>query len=73
MAALRDTGKRRPPDREPILRETWHRVVASVESKSLFIGGKAMGGRIASLVADEADVAEVVDIPNNGEDRPPQA
>src|SRR4029453_8614504 len=60
MAALRDTGKRRPPDREPALREAWHRVMDAVESKSLFIGGKSMGGRIASLVADETDVAGLI-------------
>ena len=60
MAARRKTGKGRPPDREPILRETWHRVIDSVKSEHLFIGGKSMGGRIASLVADEAEVAGLV-------------
>jgi uncharacterized protein len=60
MAARRDTGKSRPPDREPVLRETWHRVIESVKSKSLFIGGKSMGGRIASLVADEAEVSGLI-------------
>ena len=60
MAARRETGKRRPPDREPVLRETWHRVIDSVKSKTLFIGGKSMGGRIASLVADEAEVAGLI-------------
>jgi predicted alpha/beta-hydrolase family hydrolase len=56
MAARRETGKGRPPDREPVLRDSWHRVIDSVKSKTLFIGGKSMGGRIASLVADEAEV-----------------
>jgi uncharacterized protein len=60
MAAHRETGRSRPPDREPVLRETWHRVIESVEAKALFIGGKSMGGRIASLVADEAEVAGLV-------------
>ncbi len=60
MAAKRETGKGRPPDREPVLRETWHRVIDSVKSDHLFIGGKSMGGRIASLIADEAKVAGLV-------------
>src|SRR5262245_37684248 len=60
MAARRETGKSRPPDREPVLRETWHRVIDSAESERLFIGGKSMGGRIASLVADELEVAGLV-------------
>ena len=60
MAALRETGKRRPPDREPVLRETWLRAIGSAEAETLFIGGKSMGGRIASLAADDADVAGLV-------------
>jgi predicted alpha/beta-hydrolase family hydrolase len=60
MAARRETGKSRPPDREPVLRETWHRVIESVKAKNLFIGGKSMGGRMASLVADEAGVAGLI-------------
>ena len=60
MSLRRTTGKRRPPDREPILRETWLRVVESLDAEGLVIGGKSMGGRIASLIADEADVAGLV-------------
>jgi uncharacterized protein len=56
MAARRETGKSRPPDREPVLRETWLRVIEAVRAERMFIGGKSMGGRIASLVADEAQV-----------------
>ena len=53
-------GKKRPPDREPVLRETWLKVVKMLGRKRLVIGGKSMGGRIASLVADEARVADLV-------------
>jgi len=60
MAERRETGRGRPPDREPILRETWLRVVRELGSKRLVIGGKSMGGRIASMVADEAGVAGLV-------------
>lgn len=54
MAQRRQTGKQRPPDREPVLRETWLAVSSSLGARDLVIGGKSMGGRIASLVADEA-------------------
>jgi uncharacterized protein len=60
MATRRETGKSRPPDREPVLRETWLRVIEAVRAERLFIGGKSMGGRIASLIADEAQVAGLV-------------
>ncbi|QVL51325.1 MAG: dienelactone hydrolase family protein [Thiocapsa sp.] len=58
-------GRRRPPDREPILIETWLRVIAEQcpdqrAGKRLLIGGKSMGGRIASLIADEAGVDGLV-------------
>jgi len=60
MAQRRTLGKSRLPDREPVLRKTWLDVVGSLEGETLIIGGKSMGGRIASLVADEADVAGLV-------------
>ena len=60
MAQRRQTGKQRPPDREPILRATWLAVIEQLGAKNLVIGGKSMGGRIASLVADEAGVAGLV-------------
>ena len=60
MRAARATGKRKPPDREPKLRACWHDVVTRVRKdmkpQRLFIGGKSMGGRMASLVADELSV-----------------
>ena len=60
MAEYRKTGKRKPPDREPVLRETWLKVVDMLGKDRLVIGGKSMGGRIASLIADEAGVAGLV-------------
>ena len=53
MAARRNGG-RKPPDREPRLREVWLEVVESLGGgEHVIIGGKSMGGRMASLVADE--------------------
>ncbi len=60
MAERRRSGAKRPPDREPILRDTWRQVIAGLGRKDLVIGGKSMGGRLASLVADEAKVAGLV-------------
>ena len=54
MWARRNGGKKRPPDRMPILFETWRSVVDLLGGgASLFIGGKSMGGRVASMVADQ--------------------
>ncbi|MEQ8787274.1 MAG: alpha/beta fold hydrolase [Pirellulaceae bacterium] len=63
MAERRTTGRKKPPNREPVLCETWLRVIEQLEAaryKKIVIGGKSMGGRIASLVADEAQVAGLV-------------
>lgn len=60
MAERSAAGKGRPPDREPVLRETWLKVVETLGRERLIIGGKSMGGRMASLVADEAAVAGLV-------------
>ncbi len=58
MAARRQGGKRRPPPRADTLTGEYKRAVARVGAEGrgqqkLVIGGKSMGGRIASLVADE--------------------
>ena len=48
------------PDRMPTLEATWHAAIASVRARvglsteRLFIGGKSMGGRVASNIAAEA-------------------
>jgi predicted alpha/beta-hydrolase family hydrolase len=57
----RRVGERKPPDREPVLREAWKAVIAALGGGGrLVIGGKSMGGRMASLVADEAGVRGLV-------------
>lgn len=60
MASFRKSRKRGPPDREPVLRASWLAVVAKLGRQGLVIGGKSMGGRIASLVADEAGAAGLI-------------
>ena len=54
MAARRTGGKRRPPPKAETLRDEYHAaVIACNATGPLVIGGKSMGGRVASLVADE--------------------
>lgn len=56
MAMRRADGKRRPPNPQPQLLECWRQVYAQLRAEvpgKLAIGGKSMGGRMASLLADE--------------------
>jgi predicted alpha/beta-hydrolase family hydrolase len=59
--AARRRGERRPPDREPVLLAAWRAVVAELgPANRLTIGGRSMGGRMASMVADELGVRGLV-------------
>ena len=53
------TTGRKVPDKAPVLEAHWHAMVAEARAAfgalPLFIGGKSMGGRIASHIAAEAD------------------
>lgn len=61
MAARRTGGKRGAPDREPVLLQSWRDVVAELGGgERLVVGGKSMGGRMASMVADELQVRGLV-------------
>lgn len=55
MAARRDGGKRKPPPRAERLVGEFQAILDGISAASpLLIGGKSMGGRVASLIADEA-------------------
>jgi len=61
MALRRSDGVRRGPDREPVLLATWRSAIAALgDPSTLVIGGKSMGGRMASRVADEIGVRGLV-------------
>jgi len=61
MAQRRETGARKGPDRAPVLLDTWRGVVTQLGGGAgLVIGGKSMGGRIASMVADEVGARGLV-------------
>jgi predicted alpha/beta-hydrolase family hydrolase len=54
MAARRRGGSRKPPPRAERLIDEYRAAVAALPAGApLVIGGKSMGGRVASLVADE--------------------
>ena len=56
MAARRDDGSRRPPDRPNVLLDAWQSVIDRLDPHDLVIGGKSLGGRMASMIADAAGV-----------------
>jgi uncharacterized protein len=61
MRARRTEGRQRPPDREPVLLDTWRAAVAELGGAGpLVIGGKSMGGRMASRIADEVGARGLV-------------
>jgi predicted alpha/beta-hydrolase family hydrolase len=61
MAKRREDGKRRGPDRAPKLVARFQEVLDIVgPANEVVIGGKSMGGRIASMIADQSGVAGVV-------------
>ncbi len=61
MAKRRTANTRPGPDRPAALLEHWRGVVEALGGgESLAIGGKSMGGRIASMVADEVGARRLV-------------
>ena len=63
MAKRRDDGKRRGPDRMPVLLEAWRTALDGLSSLDVptLIGGKSMGGRAAATYAAEPDGASLID------------
>ena len=56
MAQRRLDGGKRPPNPQPVLLQCWREVFSEVRrhiAGPIAIGGKSMGGRMASLLADE--------------------
>lgn len=64
MAARRTGGAKRPPAATARLLEEWRAAAADLRCahprSRLVIGGKSLGGRMASLIADEIDAAGLV-------------
>ena len=60
MREIGATGRRRPPNPLRVLESCWRDVIAELAPRRLVIGGKSMGGRIASQIADESEAAGLV-------------
>ena len=59
MIKRAEDGKRRPPDRAPKLLEAYREIIEQVDADKLVIGGKSMGGRMASHLS-EVDKVEAM-------------
>jgi uncharacterized protein len=60
MHKRRLDGRRRGPDPLPTLERCWRETITSLDADRLVIGGKSMGGRVASMVADDCGVRGLV-------------
>ena len=63
MAQRRVDGRKRPPNPQAQLLQQWRDVHAQVRHRvtgPVAIGGKSMGGRMASLLADELEASALV-------------
>jgi len=58
MHARRD-GRRAGPDRMPVLQQAFRNVVAG-QRRPVALMGKSMGGRVATMIADDVDALGVV-------------
>jgi len=62
MAKRREDGKKRGPNTQKLLLKTWRDTIeaSGIDPSALYIGGKSMGGRMASMIADELGVKGLV-------------
>jgi hypothetical protein len=61
MHRQREAGKRAPPDRVPALEASFRAVIERVRDRlPLFLGGKSLGGRVATRIADALAAQGVV-------------
>jgi predicted alpha/beta-hydrolase family hydrolase len=61
MRRRRETGRGGAPDPGPALMQSWRDTITELgDAGRLVIGGKSLGGRIASMIADETGVRGLV-------------
>lgn len=61
MAARRTGKKSGAPDRQPVLLDAYRAAIDALGGgERVFIGGKSLGGRMATMVADDASVRGVI-------------
>ncbi|MFT6421327.1 MAG: putative alpha/beta-hydrolase family hydrolase [Thalassolituus sp.] len=61
MIKRQEDGKKRPPDRAPKLIVAWQDIIANL-ARPCVIGGKSMGGRIASMVANDSEIGNLKNV-----------
>src|SRR4029453_12568526 len=58
MASRRTSSGRKPPPRAEMVKSEYVAAIAGLNARGpLIIGGKSMGGRVASMIADECRAA----------------
>ena len=60
MRARREGRRSGAPDRQPILLQSWRDAIRLSGAVRPFIGGKSLGGRMASMIADEMGAAGLI-------------
>ncbi|NVJ67105.1 MAG: dienelactone hydrolase family protein [Gammaproteobacteria bacterium] len=60
MQGRQATGKKSPPDRMPKLEAAFLEQLETLPQKNLFIGGKSMGGRVATMIAEQVKPSGVI-------------
>ena len=60
MAARRHGGNKRPPPPIPVLLQEYRQAIEAAGGGAFLLGGKSLGGRVASLLAMEQSCAGVV-------------
>ena len=53
MVERRHSGKKKPPDRAPVLLQAFAEALDQAGGDTIYIGGKSMGGRMATMLAVE--------------------
>lgn len=56
MSKIRETGRKRPPERVPKLIEQFHQAIAQCNRPPSLLLGKSMGGRVATMVGREVNI-----------------
>lgn len=60
MVRAREEERRRPPDRLPKLEACFRQWIAAMPERKLTLMGKSMGGRVATVCGENADVEGVI-------------
>lgn len=60
MKERRASGKKRPPDRTPILEKTWMDAMLKMKRQPFFVMGKSMGSRIATHIVNDTSALGLI-------------